>query len=127
MLLLERAWAPTMALHQAAGGQSSSPSHRPGRPFCWHGMGAGCPAGLVYSMLTWVLPRARPVAGHLAMLFSASAPCRHPVCPGGFADRLRYWLTLRSLRLMAPCCSWHTDFIPFDRAGVLFGNPIQNG
>ena len=56
------------------------------------------PCGLVYSMLTWSAAAGSAGGGALIMLFSVSAPCR-PCLRWGLADRLRYWLTLRSLRL----------------------------
>lgn len=57
------------------------------------------PCGLVYSMLTWSAAAGSAMGGALIMLFFGLGTLPTLFALGGLADRLRYWLTLRSLRL----------------------------
>ncbi|PJG59225.1 sulfite exporter TauE/SafE family protein [Aeromonas cavernicola] len=57
------------------------------------------PCGLVYSMLTWSAAAGSVSGGALTMLFFGLGTLPTLFALGGLADRLRYWLTLRSLRL----------------------------
>ncbi|MFM5220957.1 sulfite exporter TauE/SafE family protein [Aeromonas caviae] len=57
------------------------------------------PCGLVYSMLTWSAAAGSASGGALIMLFFGLGTLPTLFALGGLADRLRYWLTLRSLRL----------------------------
>ncbi|MGS3184736.1 sulfite exporter TauE/SafE family protein [Aeromonas taiwanensis] len=57
------------------------------------------PCGLVYSMLTWSAAAGSAGGGALIMLCFGLGTLPTLFALGGLADRLRYWLTLRSLRL----------------------------
>lgn len=57
------------------------------------------PCGLVYSMLTWSAAASSASGGALIMLAFGLGTMPTLFALGGLADRLRYWLTLRSLRL----------------------------
>ncbi|WP_429079427.1 sulfite exporter TauE/SafE family protein [Aeromonas bivalvium] len=57
------------------------------------------PCGLVYSMLTWSAAAGSAGKGALIMLCFGLGTLPTLFALGGLADRLRYWLTLRSLRL----------------------------
>lgn len=57
------------------------------------------PCGLVYSMLTWSAAAGSASGGALIMLSFGLGTLPTLFALGGLADRLRYWLTLRSLRL----------------------------
>lgn len=57
------------------------------------------PCGLVYSMLTWSAAAGSAGQGALIMLCFGLGTLPTLFALGGLADRLRYWLTLRSLRL----------------------------
>ncbi|UBO75803.1 sulfite exporter TauE/SafE family protein [Aeromonas rivuli] len=57
------------------------------------------PCGLVYSMLTWSAAAGSATKGALIMLCFGIGTLPTLFALGGLADRLRYWLTLRSLRL----------------------------
>ena len=56
------------------------------------------PCGLVYSMLTWSAAAGSAGGGALIMLSFGIGTLPTLFALGGLADRLRYWLTLRSLR-----------------------------
>ncbi|MGL5292622.1 MAG: sulfite exporter TauE/SafE family protein [Aeromonas sp.] len=57
------------------------------------------PCGLVYSMLTWSAAAGSAAGGALIMLVFGLGTLPTLFALGGLADRLRYWLTLRSFRL----------------------------
>lgn len=57
------------------------------------------PCGLVYSMLTWSAASGSAASGALIMLCFGVGTLPTLFALGGLADRLRYWLTLKSLRL----------------------------
>ena len=57
------------------------------------------PCGLVYSMLTWSAAAGSASGGALIMLSFGLGTLPTLFALGGLADRLRYWLTLRILRL----------------------------
>lgn len=57
------------------------------------------PCGLVYSTLTWSAAAGSASGGALIMLCFGLGTLPTLFALGGLADRLRYWLTLRSLRL----------------------------
>lgn len=57
------------------------------------------PCGLVYSMLTWSAASGSAAGGALIMLCFGIGTLPTLFALGGLADRLRYWLTLKSLRL----------------------------
>jgi sulfite exporter TauE/SafE len=56
------------------------------------------PCGLVYSMLTWSAAAGSAGGGALIMFCFGIGTLPTLFALGGLADRLRYWLTLRSLR-----------------------------
>lgn len=57
------------------------------------------PCGMVYSMLTWSAASGSAGAGALLMLSFGLGTLPTLFALGGLADRLRYWLTRRELRL----------------------------